>query len=67
MTQTFSLKLIERSPKPDLVAEEDFVGTRSAADSRLGDFWNENTPADGSRFRATLQVKGERAILSTIG
>lgn len=67
MIETFSLKLVERSAMTDLIAEEDFTGTRAAADSRLSDFWNENTPADSSRFRATLHVKGERAILSTIG
>lgn len=66
MTETFSMRLVERCAKREILVEEEFTGSRDTADRRLSDFWNRNTPCDGSRFRATLHLKGKRAILSTI-
>lgn len=66
MIENYSLKLVERCEPRETLAEEDFSGTRLAADRRLSDFWNENTPTDGSRFRATLHHKGKKAVLATI-
>lgn len=47
--------------------EEPFVGTDLQAERRLSEVWNDQTPPDGSRFRAVLRRTGERRTYMRIG
>ncbi|WLR90947.1 hypothetical protein [Shinella zoogloeoides] len=66
MTSVFLMRVYKVGDYANPVYYEAINTTELIAEQRLSELWNDHTPADGSRYRATMRRAGDRRIIQSI-